>query len=346
MTLEPKPPRLLRPTPPRRPAEAQSTPAKPQKGSVSPPRPPAPHQDSDSTPDPQSESADHTQPADPAKHTDHTDQLPESDSTETSQEDATRLHPIPPPGDAMQYRAIGLIEGQYLPSAEQFTRGVLKTSDGTILDAVLLGRMINLTRKYLKTDQDYLWVVYPRTREQEQHLHVQIMGVWAPEEMGQSLPPQSNLQIIPNIFSIRGEVVFQSQDQGFIIVKIRQVNKKDPKGKPQSFKLRLEGTLEGKGVGTFWDLQVQRRGSALQIETATPIAAIPKSPPRPRKPQRKPRPKDGEAPVGNFSKPQRRKPNERSGPDGAFERSDRSDRPVVRERPQLRPKSPEKKRKE
>ena len=37
------------------------------------------------------------------------------------------LEPIPPPGEVMQYRAIGLIEGRYIPSPDRFTRGVLRT---------------------------------------------------------------------------------------------------------------------------------------------------------------------------------------------------------------------------
>lgn len=219
------------------------------------------------------------------------------------------LEPIPPPGEKMQYRAIGLIEGRYIPSPNHFTRGILRTSDGLDLNAVLLGRVMSLVRKYLKPERNYLWVVYPRTRDKSQDLHVQLMGVWAPEEMGQTLPEGSRPTVVPDWFSIRGEVVFQSQEKGFIIVKIRQSGKKNSAGsspqraqtakgaaspaatapKPQAFKLRLIGSLPGKGVGIFWDLQVRRRGSLLYVEAGTPIGPVLKAPPRPKRST--PRPK-------------------------------------------------------
>ncbi|MEN9226478.1 MAG: hypothetical protein Q6L60_08975 [Thermostichus sp. HHBFW_bins_43] len=198
----------------------------------------------------------------------------------------------------MQYRAIGLIEGQYIPSSEQFTRGVLRTLDGLDLNAVLLGRVMSLVRKHLEPERNYLWVVYPRTREKTEDLHVQLMGVWAPEEMGQTLPEGSRAPVVPDWFSIRGEVVFQSQEKGFIIVKILQSGKKPSANrkesalanKPQAFKLRLLGSLPGKGVGNFWDLQVRRQGSLLYVEAGTPIGPVIKTPPRPRLKRSTPRP--------------------------------------------------------
>ncbi|MEN9241510.1 MAG: hypothetical protein Q6K55_04380 [Thermostichus sp. DG02_3_bins_51] len=217
-----------------------------------------------------------------------TDKQVKAVQAETSERERTYLEPIPPPSEEMQYRAIGLIEGQYVPSAEQFTRGVLRTPDGLELDAVLLGRVMSLVRKHLQPERNYLWVVYPRTREKTEDLHVQLMGVWAPEEMGQPLPEGSRAAVVPDWFSIRGEVVFQSQEKGFIIVKIRQAGKKtsanrsETAAKPQAFKLRLMGSLPGKGVGNFWDLQVRRQGSLLYVEAGTPIGPVLKTPPRPR----------------------------------------------------------------
>ncbi|MEN9232185.1 MAG: hypothetical protein Q6L68_14905 [Thermostichus sp. DG02_5_bins_236] len=216
--------------------------------------------------------------------------------SEDLETERTYLEPIPPPGEEMQYRAIGLIEGQYIPSPEQFTRGVLRTPDGLDLDAVLLGRVMSLVRKHLEPERNYLWVVYPRTREKTEDLHVQLMGVWAPEEMGQPLPQGSRSPVVPDWFSIRGEVVFQSQEKGFIIVKIRQAGKKSSSKqseaalKPQAFKLRLMGSLPSKGVGNFWDLQVRRQGSLLYVEAGTPIGPVLKNPPRPRLKRSTPRP--------------------------------------------------------
>lgn len=193
---------------------------------------------------------------------------------------ASRQQPIPPPTEDRQYRAIGLIQGRYFPSQEHFTRGRVITEEGTELDAVLLGRVIHLVRKRLDHDQEHLWVVYPRTRENEGQLHIQIMGVWAPEEMGQPFPTHPTPKTVPNYFSIRGEVVFQSQDPAFAIVKIRRAQSTS-EGRPAAFNLRLEGQLPQKGVGRFWDLEVYRQGSLLQIESATPLGVVAK--PRPRR---------------------------------------------------------------
>ena len=94
-----------------------------------------------------------------------------------------RQQPIPPPSEPKQYRAIGLVRGRYTPSDEQFTRGAMLTSDGTEVEAVLLGRVMSLVRNHLDLEQQHLWVVYPRTREMRQDLHVQIVGVWEPEKL-------------------------------------------------------------------------------------------------------------------------------------------------------------------
>jgi len=85
----------------------------------------------------------------------------------------------------MQYRAIGLVRGRYTASEEQLTQGTLFTEDGGELDVVLLGRVIRLVKKHLDLDQDHLWVVYPRTRSQDNDndLHLQIAGVWEPEKL-------------------------------------------------------------------------------------------------------------------------------------------------------------------
>ena len=96
---------------------------------------------------------------------------------------AMREQPIPPPSEPMQYRAIGLVRGKYVPSEEQFTRGNLYAEDGTDIDAVLLGRVMSLVKNHLDLEQPHLWVVYPRTRQNDDRLHVQIVGVWEPEKL-------------------------------------------------------------------------------------------------------------------------------------------------------------------
>lgn len=74
-----------------------------------------------------------------------------------------RPGPISLPSEPMQYRAIGLVKGKYIASEEQFNRGDIAAADGTLIDAVLLGRVTSLIKKHLDLDKEHLWVVYPRT---------------------------------------------------------------------------------------------------------------------------------------------------------------------------------------
>lgn len=227
-----------------------------------------------------------------------------------------RMHPIPPPSEPMQYRAIGLIRGWYTPSEEQFTRGNLLTTDNVNIEAVLLGRVMSLVKNHLDLTQNHLWVVYPRTRDKENTLHAQIVGVWEPEKLSKdtieeseetsedgvdsgevveamedaSLAMPTNIpqdEIEDNYFSIRGEVIFQSQDPPQVVVKIRQTPRKQV-DKAKAFKLKLEGAVEGKGVGYFWDFQVQRSQELLVIQKATSIGIVPPKKGGGKKPARKP----------------------------------------------------------
>ncbi|WP_199333603.1 hypothetical protein [Oculatella sp. FACHB-28] len=219
-----------------------------------------------------------------------------------SQIASMRQQPIPPASEPMQYRAIGLVRGRYEPSDEQFTRGFLHTEDGTAIDAVLLGRVMSLVKKHVDLEQPHLWVVYPRTREKNTNLHVQIVGVWEPEKLNKvegsevegseqpanteetalsgSAQVEADASAIDSpghedgYFSIRGEVLFQSQEDQRLIVKIQQSPRRgDSQGR--AFKLNLEGVLTGKAVGYFWDLQVQRQENLLVVQDGTMIGLVP-----------------------------------------------------------------------
>lgn len=229
-----------------------------------------------------------------------------SESAQTNE--PARQQPIPPPSEPMQYRAIGLVRGRYVPTSEQFTQGALVTPDNVELDAVLLGRIMSLVKNHLDLEKDHLWVVYPRTRQENDNLHLQIVGVWEPEKLAvnrqtteespvsttteaeesvapdDSPPPTSEqpaVELTPSSeipdggFSVRGEVVYQSFDAGNLVVKIKQAPRKND-DKPKYFKLKLTGKLDTKAVGKFWDFQVQRQADLLMIEKAEFIADLPK----------------------------------------------------------------------
>jgi hypothetical protein len=96
-----------------------------------------------------------------------------------------RQHPISPVTEPTQYRAIGVVRGHYVPTdPEQLTRGAIRTAEGTEIEAVVLGRLLTLMRRHLDLSEPHLWVVYPRTRV-ENHLHLQMVGVWEPSTLAQ-----------------------------------------------------------------------------------------------------------------------------------------------------------------
>jgi hypothetical protein len=251
---------------------------------------------------------------------------------------ANRQQPIPPPSEPMQYRAIGLVRGRYKASDEQFTQGGLITTDGVELNAVLLGRIMSLVKNHLDLEQEHLWVVYPRTRQENDTLHIQIVGVWEPENLAKNLPdeeeqdsespelqlsddsvsasadettsaPKPSTEIPDGGFSVRGEVVYQSFDAKSLVVKIKQAPRK-PTDKPKYFKLKLRGVLTTKAVGKFWDFQVKREADVLVVENAEAIADLPKK----RKPPFKGGPRGAGGGPGRKPFPPRRSSGETPRP--------------------------------
>jgi hypothetical protein len=213
--------------------------------------------------------------------------------------------PIPPASEPLQYRAIGLILGKYVPSSEEFNQGVMLADDGAVIDAVILGRIMSLIKNHLDLEQSHLWVVYPRIRKEDNKLHAQIMGVWDPQLVIKPLtPPTENEPLaetksatdepdaktpaIPSIetlgiphsyFSVRGEVIYQSRETKEIFVKIRQAPKKKTE-EERYFKIRLVGDLPQKLVGNFWDFDVVRVDNNLEILSAQFVAPLRAKPPR------------------------------------------------------------------
>ena len=199
----------------------------------------------------------------------------------------------------MQYRAIGLVRGVYVPSEEQFTRGNLMTEDETCINAVLLGRIMSLVKNHLDIEKEHLWVVYPRTRSKDGELHAQIVGVWEPETLDKEeedaaiasaadseteTPPISD-----GYFSVRGEIIYHSQAKESTVVRIVQSPRKNDK-KPRFFKVELKGSVVGKAVGHFWDFHALRQGTELAIQQAEEIGQVPnrrKKRPYSKKPRRR-----------------------------------------------------------
>ena len=230
---------------------------------------------------------------------------PNPTETASSGTFSNRQQPIPPPSEPTQYRAIGLVSGRYNASAEQLTQGTLVATDGTRINAVLLGRIISLLKNHLDLEQEHLWVVYPRTGQQDDTLHLQIVGVWEPDKLSKEIlatqrptpeqtieaPTGTNVdteesedatskqtpEVEDGYFSVRGEVVYQSAADGHFVVKIKQAPRKES-DKPKYFKLKVQGDLGTKAVGQFWDLQARREADSLVLQHGAAIAVLPSKP--------------------------------------------------------------------
>ncbi|SBO41781.1 hypothetical protein [Cyanobium sp. NIES-981] len=190
-----------------------------------------------------------------------------------------RQHPIPPVTEPLQYRAIGVVRGTFVPSdPEQPTRGAIHTADGSTIEAVVLGRLLTLMRRHLDPEQPHLWVVYPRSREAG-GLHLQMVGVWEPSTLAEGEAtaaddpaptddhpaPTDDLPEGDNYFSIRGELIYTRPESGDLVVKVRQMPRPDG-SRPVPFKLQLKGEIPLQHLRHFVALDMRRQGEALQLE--------------------------------------------------------------------------------
>ena len=184
-----------------------------------------------------------------------------------------RQHPISPVTEPMQYRAIGVVRGTYVPEdPEQLTRGSIQTEDGSSIEAVVLGRVLTLMRRHLDLSKPHLWVAYPRYRDAGK-LHLQVVGVWEPstlaEEGGADQLPEGD-----DYFSVRGELIYTRPEDGDLVVKIRQQPRADG-SRPTPFKLQLKGEIPPDHLRHFVALDLRRQGQQLQLESHEVIGAVP-----------------------------------------------------------------------
>ncbi|WP_254938049.1 hypothetical protein [Cyanobium sp. Morenito 9A2] len=214
-----------------------------------------------------------------------------------------RQHPISPVTEPLQYRAIGVVRGRYVPDdAGQLTRGHIHTEDGTVIEAVVLGRVLNLMRRHLDLATPHLWVVYPRFRETD-FLHLQMVGVWEPSTLatnsdgaettdgtpasaptaseasaeGATPPEPQRSDALPegdDYFSVRGELIYTRPESADLVIKVRQMPRPDG-SRPTPFKLQLKGTVPMEHLRHFVSLDVRRTGQQLHMERFEVIAPMP-----------------------------------------------------------------------
>jgi hypothetical protein len=192
-----------------------------------------------------------------------------------------RQHPISPVTEPMQYRAIGVVRGTYVPEdPEQLTRGSIQVEDGSTIEAVVLGRVLTLMRRHLDLSKPHLWVAYPRYRDAGK-LHLQLVGVWEPSTLAEAAAdaePNENASTdqLPegdDYFSVRGELIYTRPEDGDLVVKIRQQPRADG-SRPTPFKLQLKGEIPPDHLRHFVALDLRRQGQSLQLERHEVIGPV------------------------------------------------------------------------
>ena len=182
-------------------------------------------------------------------------------------------NPIPKVTNILQYRAIGIVRGKFLPhDTDQLNRGFLIDNEGEKIETVILGKAISLLKKHIDLNKSYYWVVYPKNKN-TQTLHLQIAGIWHPYQLNdfQNDSSKTNfsklleeLDLKDNYFSVRGELVFVNIQKKEIVIKICSVSKlKNYKNK--NFKLVIKGELPLELLNCFVSLDVIRDGNTLKL---------------------------------------------------------------------------------
>ncbi len=182
-------------------------------------------------------------------------------------------NPIPQVTDELQYRAIGIVKGKYVPhDGDQLTRGFLFDNQGAKIETVILGKALSLLKKHIDLEKSYFWVVYPKNKN-TQKLHLQVAGIWDPYELNDLSNDSSKINFLKlleeldlkdNYFSIRGELVFVNTQKKEIIMKICSASKlKNFKNK--NFKLVVKGELYRELLNSFISLDVVREGNSLKL---------------------------------------------------------------------------------
>ena len=182
-------------------------------------------------------------------------------------------NPIPKVTNQLQYRAIGIVNGKFIPhDNEQLNRGFLTDNKGEKIETVVLGKALSLLKKHIDLKKSYFWVVYPKNKN-TQNLHLQVAGIWEPYQLNDFQNDSSTinfaklleeLDLKDNYFSVRGDLVFINTQKKEVVIKICSDSKlKNLKNK--NFKLVIRGELSLKLLNSFVSLDVIREGNSLQL---------------------------------------------------------------------------------
>ena len=182
-------------------------------------------------------------------------------------------NPIPKVTNILQYRAIGIVNGKYIPhSIEKINRGVITDNKGEKIETVVLGKALSLLKKHIDLEKSYFWVVYPKNKN-SQNLHLQVAGIWDPYQLNDFSNDSSKvnfpklleeLDLKDNYFSVRGELVFVNSKKKEIVIKICSALK--PQNlKNKNFKLVIKGEISLELLHSFVSLDINRDANSLKL---------------------------------------------------------------------------------
>jgi hypothetical protein len=182
-------------------------------------------------------------------------------------------NPIPKVTNKLQNRAIGIINGKFIPNdSEKLNRGFLIDIKGEKIETVILGKALSLLKKHIDLNKSYYWIVYPKNKNTH-NLHLQVAGIWDPVQLNnfQNDSSKTNfpklleeLDLKDNYFSVRGELVFVNTQKKEFVIKVCSYSKsKNLKNK--NFKLVIKGDLSLKLLNSFVSLDINRDGNSLKL---------------------------------------------------------------------------------
>ena len=179
-------------------------------------------------------------------------------------------NPIPKVTNKLQYRAIGIVNGKFIPhDIKQINRGFLTDNKGEKIETVVLGKALSLLKKHIDLKKSYFWVVYPKNKN-TQNLHLQVVGIWDPYQLNDFSNDSSNtnfsklldeIDLKDNYFSVRGELVFVNTKKKEVVIKICSASNL----KNKNFKLVIKGELPLEILNSFVSLDVMRDGNSLKL---------------------------------------------------------------------------------
>ncbi len=182
-------------------------------------------------------------------------------------------NPIPEVTNKLQHRAIGILNGKFIPNdSNHLNRGFLTDNKGEKIETVILGKALSLLKKHIDLKKSYFWVVYPKNKN-TQNLHLQVAGIWDPYQLN-DFPKNSSdtdfskllekLNLKDNYFSVRGVLVFVNIQKKEFVIKVN-TDSKLKKLKNKNFKLVLKGEISLELLNSFLSLDVIREGNALKL---------------------------------------------------------------------------------